>query len=51
MMTMMGMAAAKTIPVSLKGVKPGKHKIIAVLADNFHAPVPGTMSEITVNVG
>jgi hypothetical protein len=50
MPTMMGMTAAKTFRVSLKGVTSGKHKIFAVLADDFHAPVPGTMSAITVDV-
>lgn len=50
MQTMLGMTAARTFRVSLKGVKPGKHRIIAVLADDVHAPVPGTMSVITVDV-
>jgi hypothetical protein len=50
MMTMLGMTAEKMFRVSLQGVAPGKHKIIAVLADNVHAPIPGAMSVITVNV-
>jgi hypothetical protein len=50
MMTMLGMTAAKTFRVSLKGIAPGRHKIIAVLADDIHAPIPGAMSVITVNV-
>ncbi len=50
MATMMAMTAGKTLDLSLKGVKPGKHKLIAVLADNLHAPVPGTMSVVTIDV-
>ena len=51
MATMIAMTAGKTLDVSLKGVRPGKHKLIAVLADNLHAPVPGAMSVVTINVG
>lgn len=50
MATMMAMTADKTLDVSLKGVSRGKHKLIAVLADNLHAPVPGTMSVVTIDV-
>ncbi len=50
MATMMAMTAGKTLSVSLQGVRPGKHKLIAVLADNLHAPVPGTMSVVTIDV-
>ncbi len=50
MATMMAMTADKTLDVSLKGVSRGKHKLIAVLADNLHAPVPGSMSVVTIDV-
>ena len=50
MATMLAMTAGKTLDVSLKGVRPGKHKLIAVLADNLHAPVQGAMSVVTIDV-
>ena len=50
MATMVAMTAGKILDVSLKGVRPGKHKLIAVLADNLHAPVPGAMSVVTIDV-
>lgn len=48
--TMLAMTAKRTAMISLQGVKPGKHTIIAMLADDFHAPVPGTMSKVTIRV-
>lgn len=47
---MMAMTAGKTLAVSLKGVKPGKHTLIAMLADNLHAPIPEAMAAVTINV-
>jgi hypothetical protein len=47
---MLAMTAGRTLDVSLKGVRPGKHKLFVALADNLHAPVPGAMSVLTVNV-
>lgn len=47
---MMAMTAGKTLAVSLKGVKPGKHTLIVMLADNLHAPISGAMATVTIDV-
>lgn len=48
--TMMGMFATRTARVPLAGVAPGRHRILAVLADNQHAPIAGAMAAVTVTV-
>ena len=50
MANMMMMTAGKTLDISLKGVPRGKHKLIAVLADNLHAPVQGAMAVVNIDV-
>lgn len=48
--TMLGMSCAKSFHVSLAGIKPGRHKFIATLEDNTHAPTIGAQASVTVNV-
>jgi len=48
--TMLGMSCAKTFRVSLAGIKPGKHRFIAILEDNTHAPTIGQQAAVSVNV-
>jgi hypothetical protein len=49
--TMLGMSCAKTFHVSLAGIKPGKHRFIAILEDNLHAPSIGAQATVSVTVG
>ena len=48
--TMLGMSCAKTFHVSLAGIKPGKHRFIAILEDNTHAPTIGAQAAVSVTV-
>ena len=48
--TMLGMSCAKTFHVSLAGIKPGKHRFIAILEDNLHAPTIGAQASVSVTV-
>ncbi len=48
--TMLGMSCGKTFHVSLAGIKPGKHRFIAILEDNTHAPTIGAQASVSVNV-
>ena len=48
--TMLGMSCAKTFHVSLAGIKPGKHRFIAILEDNEHAPTIGAQAAVSVTV-
>jgi len=48
--TMLGMSCAKTFHVSLAGIKPGKHRFIAILDNNLHAPTIGTQATVNVTV-
>lgn len=48
--TMLGMSCAKTFHVSLAGIKPGKHRFIAILEDNTHAPTIGAQAAVSVIV-
>jgi hypothetical protein len=48
--TMLGMSCAKTFHVSLAGIKPGKHRFIAILENNLHAPTIGTQATVNVTV-
>ena len=48
--TMLGMSCAKTFHVSLAGIKPGKHRFIAILEDNTHAPTVGAQAAVSVTV-
>ena len=48
--TMLGMSCAKTFHVSLAGIKPGKHRFIAILEDNTHAPTIGAQAVVSVTV-
>jgi hypothetical protein len=48
--TMLGMSCAKTFHVSLAGIKPGKHRFIAILEDNLHAPSIGAQAAVSVTV-
>jgi hypothetical protein len=52
MMTMAGMSCETTLQASTAGLKPGSsHKLIALLADNAHAPVmPAIADSLTVTV-
>lgn len=49
MSSMLAMASTQDFTLSLNGVKPGKHTLIAMLAENNHAP-NGVMAKVTVNV-
>ena len=48
--TMLGMSCAKTFHVSLAGIKPGKHRFIAILENNLHAPTIGAQAAVSVTV-
>jgi hypothetical protein len=48
--TMLGMSCAKTFHVSLAGIRPGKHRFIAILEDNEHAPTIGAQASVSVTV-
>jgi hypothetical protein len=48
--TMLGMSCGKTFHVSLAGIKPGKHRFIAILEDNTHAPTIGAQAAVSVTV-
>lgn len=48
--TMLGMSCAKTFHVSLAGIKPGKHRFIAILENNIHAPTIGAQAAVSVTV-
>jgi hypothetical protein len=52
MMTMAGMSCERTLHASTAGLKPGSsHKLIALLADNAHAPImPAVADSVTVKV-
>ena len=52
MMTMAGMSCGRTLHASTAGLKPGStHKLIALLADNAHAPImPAVADSVTVRV-
>jgi hypothetical protein len=52
MMTMVAMSCEKTLQASTAGLKPGStHKVIALLADNAHAPVmPEVADSVEVKV-
>jgi hypothetical protein len=52
MMTMAAMSCEKTLQASTAGLKPGStHKVIALLADNAHAPVmPAVADSVEVRV-
>jgi hypothetical protein len=52
MMTMAGMSCVRTLHASTAGLKPGStHKLIALLADNAHAPImPAVADSVTVRV-
>jgi hypothetical protein len=52
MMTMAGMSCERTLQGSAAGLKPGStHKLIALLADNAHAPVmPAVADSVEVTV-
>ncbi|MGD9752657.1 MAG: hypothetical protein AB7W59_16845, partial [Acidimicrobiia bacterium] len=53
MMTMLGMSGTTTFKASTEGMAPGeKHKLIAIVADNGHAPLnPMVTDEIDITVG
>ncbi|HUY59115.1 MAG TPA: hypothetical protein VMV16_05355 [Solirubrobacteraceae bacterium] len=51
--TMLAMSCANSIPVSLAGIKPGKHTFYAELVDNLHTPSikgPHVAASVTVTV-
>jgi hypothetical protein len=48
--TMLGMSCGKTFHVSLAAVKHGRHKFVAILEDNVHAPTIGAQDAIYLNV-
>jgi hypothetical protein len=48
--TMLGMSCAKMFHVSLAGIKPGKHRFVAILEDNTHAPTIGAQAVVSVTV-
>jgi len=48
--TMLGMSCQRTFHVSLAGIKSGQHKFFAILEDDQHAPTPGAMASVTLNV-
>src|ERR671936_1084446 len=48
--TMLGMSCAKTFHVSLAGIKPGKHRFIAILENNLNAPTIGARAAVSVTV-
>lgn len=52
MMTMAGMSCEQTLHASTAGLKPGSsHKLIALLADNLHAPVmPEVADSVAIRV-
>lgn len=52
MMTMAGMSCEQTLHASTAGLKPGStHKLIALLADNAHAPImPAVADNVEVKV-
>ena len=49
--TMLRMSCANTLSISLAHLKPGTHRLFAILEDNQHAPTPGAMASVSVNVG
>ncbi|MGH2411319.1 MAG: DUF4399 domain-containing protein [Chloroflexota bacterium] len=49
--TMLAMGCTHTYTVFTNGLRPGKHKLYALLVDNQHAPLmPAVSSMITINV-
>ncbi len=50
--TMLAMSCAKSVHVSLAGIKPGVHKFFAMIEDDAHAPtIKGhTVAELTLHV-
>jgi hypothetical protein len=49
--TMLAMGCTHTYTVFTDGLRPGKHKLYALLVDNQHAPlIPDVASMITINV-
>jgi hypothetical protein len=48
--TMLGMSCGRSFHVSLAGIKPGRHKFIAILEDNKHAPSIGAQASVTLDV-
>jgi hypothetical protein len=48
--TMLRMSCANTLSISLAHIKPGTHRFFAILEDNQHAPTPGAMASVSVNV-
>jgi hypothetical protein len=48
--TMKLMSCAQRVRIPLAGVKPGRHKFIATLEDNEHAPTIGTEASVTLVV-
>lgn len=50
MATMLGMSCSRSFHVSLAGIEPGKHRFIAILEDNTHAPTIGAQSSVALEV-
>ena len=51
MMTMLRMSCGNVMHLSARGMTPGKHTLIAFLADNQHAPLnPMVQDQVVVNV-
>jgi hypothetical protein len=48
--TMLRMSCEHTLSISLAHIKPGSHRFFAILEDNQHAPTPGAMASVNVNV-
>jgi hypothetical protein len=48
--TMLGMSCGRSFHVSLAGIKPGRHKFIAILEDDTHAPTIGAQASVRLNV-
>jgi hypothetical protein len=49
--TMLAMSCARSVHVSLAGIKPGVHKIFAALEDNLHAPtINGSQTTASISV-
>lgn len=48
--TMLGMSCARSVHVSLAGIKPGEHTFFAILEDNTHAPTIGAQTSVALNV-
>ncbi len=52
MMTMLRMSCGNVLHLSTRGVTPGRHTLIAFLADNQHAPLnPMVADQVAVDVG